>query len=72
MVLTVYTHLQAQKSTLTIMRCSVGGACKTTCEKNPNDPDNKEIQDLLRKEKENYLRWGRDTMGWATYLFGKP
>ncbi|MGF3499082.1 MAG: hypothetical protein ACQXXL_05590 [Candidatus Methanosuratincola sp.] len=38
---------------------------------NPNDPDNQEILDLLRKEKENYLRWGRDTIGWATYLFRK-
>ncbi|MEN3016582.1 MAG: class I SAM-dependent methyltransferase [Candidatus Methanosuratincola petrocarbonis] len=39
---------------------------------NSNDPDIQEILALYRKGKENYLRWGRETMGWATYLFRKP
>jgi len=38
---------------------------------NPNDPDFQEILALFRKEKEKCLRWGRETIGWATYLFRK-
>lgn len=38
---------------------------------NPNDPDTQEILTMLKKGKENYLRWGRDTIGWAIYLFRK-
>ncbi len=37
----------------------------------PDDPD---IQELLAKvdaSKKEYLRWGRDTLGWAIYVFRK-
>jgi cyclopropane fatty-acyl-phospholipid synthase-like methyltransferase len=35
-------------------------------------PEDKDIQDLcerVKKMKEVFLRWGRDTMGWAIYVF---
>ena len=38
---------------------------------NPQDPD---LEDLLARnsrERESYLRYGRDTLGWAIYLFRK-
>jgi len=25
----------------------------------------------VRENKENYLRWGRETLGWAIYVFKK-
>ena len=36
---------------------------------NPDDPDLTEILSLTKKWKEKYLRWGRDTQGWAIYVF---
>jgi len=39
---------------------------------NPTDPDTPELLARLKKEKEIYLRWGRDTMGWALYVFRIP
>lgn len=36
---------------------------------NPDDPDNSEIREATEKNKEIYLRWGRDTMGWSLYIF---
>ena len=36
---------------------------------NPDDPDLTEIFSLTKKWKEKYLRWGRDTQGWAIYVF---
>ena len=41
---------------------------------NPDDSDNPELLELLertRTGKESYLRWGRDTIGWAVYVFRK-
>lgn len=38
----------------------------------PDDPD---LEDLLKKargSRDAYLRWGRDCVGWALYLFRKP
>lgn len=35
----------------------------------PDDPDLAELVERVSKAKENYLRWGRDTIGWAIYLF---
>ncbi len=37
----------------------------------PNDPDVPELLERTRQEERDYLRWGRDTTGWALYLFGK-
>jgi SAM-dependent methyltransferase len=39
---------------------------------NPDDPDNQEILERTRRIKEIYFRWGRDTLGWAIYIFRKP
>jgi ubiquinone/menaquinone biosynthesis C-methylase UbiE len=38
---------------------------------NPDDPDIQEILVREAHERTNYLRWGRDTLGWALYLFRK-
>ena len=38
----------------------------------PDDPDVPEIQVRVAHGRNNYLRWGRDTLGWALYLFRKP
>ena len=35
---------------------------------NPDDPDNPELLESFRT-KEIYLRWGRETLGWAIYVF---
>lgn len=38
----------------------------------PEDPDVPEILARTRPEAEAYLRWGRDTLGWAIHLFRVP
>jgi SAM-dependent methyltransferase len=38
---------------------------------NPNDEDNLEMLERKKREKETYLRWGRETLGWAIYVFKK-
>lgn len=35
----------------------------------PDDPDNQELLERTMKTKEIYLRWGRDTLNWAIYVF---
>lgn len=37
----------------------------------PDDPDLREITHRIRQARDNYLRWGRDALGWAVYLFLK-
>jgi len=39
---------------------------------NPDDPDVSEILTRVARGRMNYLQWGRDTVGWAMYLFRKP
>ncbi len=39
---------------------------------NPDDPDLPEVREKQARSREAYLRWGRDTLGWALYLFQKP
>lgn len=39
---------------------------------NPDDPDLIELMSRVEKSRREYLRWGRDTIGWALYLFGRP
>jgi len=39
---------------------------------NPDDPDASEILARVARGRTNYLQWGRDTLGWAMYLFRKP
>lgn len=38
---------------------------------NPHDPDAAAILDRSRRGRDSYLRWGRDCLGWAVYLFRK-
>ncbi|MBM4024620.1 MAG: class I SAM-dependent methyltransferase [Planctomycetes bacterium] len=35
----------------------------------PDDPDLPELVARVAKDKAMYLRWGRDTLGWAMYVF---
>ncbi len=35
----------------------------------PQDPDVPELLERVRQAQHDYLRWGRDTVGWALYLF---
>lgn len=37
----------------------------------PEDPDAVETRDRQRHARDTYLRWGRDTLGWAVYLFAR-
>jgi trans-aconitate methyltransferase len=39
---------------------------------NPDDLDVSEILTRVAHGRTNYLHWGRDTLGWAMYLFRKP
>jgi len=46
-------------------------AVETYAEDNSDDPDVPEILARVAQGRTNYLRWGRDTVGWALYLFRK-
>ena len=35
----------------------------------PDDPDVAEVVERVSKARAAYLRWGRDTLGWAIYMF---
>lgn len=35
----------------------------------PDDPDLAELVERVEKARATYLRWGRDTLGWAIYMF---
>ena len=39
---------------------------------NPDDPDIPELLRRVARTRDEYLKWGRDTLGWALYLFRKP
>ena len=36
------------------------------------DPDNQELIKKTKIAKENYLKWGRDTLNWGVYIFRNP
>ena len=38
----------------------------------PDDPDVPELMKRTTRSRDIYLRWGRDVLGWAMYLFRKP
>jgi SAM-dependent methyltransferase len=38
----------------------------------PDDPDVEALLRSARRSRDAYLRWGRDCLGWALYLFRKP
>ncbi len=37
--------------------------------RHPDDADLPELRERIAKAKNTYLRWGRDTVGWAMYVF---
>jgi SAM-dependent methyltransferase len=39
---------------------------------NPHDPDISEMLTRVARGRTNYLQLGRDTLGWALYMFRKP
>jgi SAM-dependent methyltransferase len=41
-------------------------------EQHPDDPDLPELLERVAHARHEYLAWGRATLGWALYLFGKP
>jgi hypothetical protein len=38
----------------------------------PDDPDVPELLKRVSRDRHEYLKWGRDTLGWAIYLFRSP
>lgn len=38
----------------------------------PDDPDVRPLLQTANRNRDAYLRWGRDCLGWAMYLFRKP
>jgi len=44
-------------------------ATETYARGHPDDPDLPELLQRVAKAKLSYLRWGRDTLGWAMYAF---
>ncbi len=38
----------------------------------PEDPDVPAMLERIRKWRDAYMRWGRDTLGFAVYLFYRP
>ena len=52
------------------MNCSVNRfATAEYARTHPDDPDLAEVVERVRKARAAYLRWGRDTLGWAIYMF---
>jgi SAM-dependent methyltransferase len=39
---------------------------------NPDDPDVPDLLARVSSSRDAYLRWGRETLGWALYLFTRP
>lgn len=44
-------------------------AVETWCVENPSDPDGDAMRVRIRAWQGSYLKWGRDTLGFALYLF---
>jgi SAM-dependent methyltransferase len=47
-------------------------AAELYAEENSNDPDAAEILTRQRAEHDTYIKYGRDTLGWAIYMFRAP
>jgi hypothetical protein len=46
-------------------------AAERYSQRNPDDQDLPELMAKMREARDHYLRWGRDEIGWAVYLFLK-
>lgn len=40
--------------------------------RHPDDPDVPDLLERVAHARHEYLAWGRETLGWALYLFGTP
>jgi hypothetical protein len=40
-------------------------------QQHPDDPDLEELTERVNQSRDTYLKWGRNTLGWAVYLFRK-
>ena len=40
-------------------------------QQNSDDPDLEELTERVNQSRDTYLKWGRNTLGWAVYLFRK-
>ncbi len=47
-------------------------AAERQAAEHPEDPDVPALLERVRHDRDIYLRWGRETLGWALYLFRKP
>jgi SAM-dependent methyltransferase len=46
-------------------------ATEAWAREHPHDPDVKEVLNRVEANREAHLRWGRETLGWAIYVFKK-
>lgn len=46
-------------------------AAEEWASEHPEDPDVEDVLKRVREDKAAYLRWGRETLGWAIYVFKK-
>lgn len=46
-------------------------AATAWADEHPDDHDVREVLKRVGADRENYLRWGRDTIGWSIYVFKK-
>ena len=46
-------------------------AAEQWASQHPDDPDAEEVLEEVRRNREAYLRWGREALGWAIYAFRK-
>lgn len=44
-------------------------AAEEWASEHPEDPDVDEVLSRVRENRESYLRWGREVLGWAIYVF---
>jgi SAM-dependent methyltransferase len=40
--------------------------------RHPDDPDVPDLLERVAHARHEYLTWGRETLGWALYVFGRP
>jgi len=46
-------------------------AAELWASEHPDDPDVEDVLERVRQGKDAYLRWGRESLGWAIYVFRK-
>ena len=46
-------------------------AAEVWANNHPDDPDVEDVLERVRRDKQAYVRWGRETLGWAICMFRK-